>query len=640
MKYNLDILIVDDDLAMARSVQSVLTTQGYRVQTVHNALTALESIQAGKFDLVLLDVMMPKMTGFQVLDALDRVSLDTYFIIMTGDTTMESAVEAIRRGASDYLKKPFEPNELLIRVENIFKQKQLKAEHHRIEGQKKQLEMELYQSQKMEAIGTLAGGIAHDFNNILSIILGNSELALDSLDDHSPIRQNLEQIFEAGSRAKEITYQLLSFCRKGDSKRLPINLNSIVEKSLKLMRASLPSNIEIHHDLQDEVHTVLGDATQIHQILINLCTNASHAMEGECGRIDVRLESVCIPSSRPTQYSGLAPGTYIKLVVSDTGHGIDPQIMDQIFDPYFTTKDVGKGTGMGLSLVQGIVKNHGGEITVESELGQFTRVTIMLPIIDEAENDTDVSVSEELATGNERILLVDDEVMIVDVMTQFLSQLGYRTTSMTDSPAALEKFRNQPDQYDLVITDMTMPKLTGIQLTRAMREIRTDIAVIICTGFSDQISIERSKELGIQAFIMKPVVMGEMAKTIRNVLDGQTVDRRKDKRFRALSGAFFISKAAGNRGRVLDISKSGLSFKYVFDGKVPAYTDQATINMAAGNFSLENLTYRPISDTMLKADNGSNVETRRRGVQFEKLTPLQSDQLEYFIKNYTAGLVN
>ena len=640
MKYNLDILIVDDDLAMARSVQSVLTTQGYRVQTVHNALTALESIQAGKFDLVLLDVMMPKMTGFQVLDALDRVSLDTYFIIMTGDTTMESAVEAIRRGASDYLKKPFEPNELLIRVENIFKQKQLKAEHHRIEGQKKQLEMELYQSQKMEAIGTLAGGIAHDFNNILSIILGNSELALDSLDDHSPIRQNLEQIFEAGSRAKEITYQLLSFCRKGDSKRLPINLNSIVEKSLKLMRASLPSNIEIHHDLQDEEHTVLGDATQIHQILINLCTNASHAMEGECGRIDVRLESVCIPSSRPTQYSGLAPGTYIKLVVSDTGHGIDPQIMDQIFDPYFTTKDVGKGTGMGLSLVQGIVKNHGGEITVESELGQFTRVTIMLPIIDEAENDTDVSVSEELATGNERILLVDDEVMIVDVMTQFLSQLGYRTTSMTDSPAALEKFRNQPDQYDLVITDMTMPKLTGIQLTRAMREIRTDIAVIICTGFSDQISIERSKELGIQAFIMKPVVMGEMAKTIRNVLDGQTVDRRKDKRFRALSGAFFISKAAGNRGRVLDISKSGLSFKYVFDGKVPAYTDQATINMAAGNFSLENLTYRPISDTMLKADNGSNVETRRRGVQFEKLTPLQSDQLEYFIKNYTAGLVN
>ena len=640
MKYNLDILIVDDDLAMARSVQSVLTTQGYRVQTVHNALTALESIQAGKFDLVLLDVMMPKMTGFQVLDALDRVSLDTYFIIMTGDTTMESAVEAIRRGASDYLKKPFEPNELLIRVENIFKQKQLKAEHHRIEGQKKQLEMELYQSQKMEAIGTLAGGIAHDFNNILSIILGNSELALDSLDDHSPIRQNLEQIFEAGSRAKEITYQLLSFCRKGDSKRLPINLNSIVEKSLKLMRASLPSNIEIHHDLQDEVHTVLGDATQIHQILINLCTNASHAMEGECGRIDVRLESVCIPSSRPTQYSGLAPGTYIKLVVSDTGHGIDPQIMDQIFDPYFTTKDVGKGTGMGLSLVQGIVKNHGGEITVESELGQFTRVTIMLPIIDEAENDTDVSVSEELATGNERILLVDDEVMIVDVMTQFLSQLGYRTTSMTDSPAALEKFRNQPDQYDLVITDMTMPKLTGIQLTRAMREIRTDIAVIICTGFSDQISIERSKELGIQAFIMKPVVMGEMAKTIRDVLDGQTVDRRKDKRFRALSGAFFISKAAGNRGRVLDISKSGLSFKYVFDGKVPAYTDQATINMAAGNFSLENLTYRPISDTMLKADNGSNVETRRRGVQFEKLTPLQSDQLEYFIKNYTAGLVN
>ena len=640
MDYNLNILIVDDDQAMARSVQSVLITQGYRVQIVDSALLALERIQEGHFDLVLLDVMMPEMTGFQVLDALDRASLNTYFIIMTGDTTMESAVEAIRRGASDYLKKPFEPNELLIRVENIFKQKQLKAEHHRIEGQKKQLEMELYQSQKMEAIGTLAGGIAHDFNNILSIILGNSELALDNLEDNSPIRQNIEQIFEAGNRAKEITHQLLSFCRKGDSKRLPLNLNAIVGNSLKLMRASIPSNIEIHHNLLDEAHTVLGDATQIHQILINLCTNASHAMEEQGGRIVVSLEDVTIRSSQVTQYNDLASGKYIKLVVSDNGHGIDPQIMDQIFDPYFTTKEVGKGTGMGLSLVQGIVKNHGGDIRVESELNRYTTVTIFLPIIDEAENELDVSVSEELATGNERILLVDDEVMIVDVMNQFLSQLGYQTTAMTDSPAALETFRSQPEQYDLVITDMTMPKLTGIQLTRAIREVRNDIAVIICTGFSEQISIERSKELGIQAFIMKPVVMGEMAKTIRNVLDGQSIDRRKDKRFKAVSGAFFISKSVGKRGSVLDISRSGLSFKYVLDGKTPEYVDQASINMTAENFSLENLTYRAISDTMLKAANGSNIETRRRGVRFEKLTPLQSEQLDYFIENFTDGLAN
>ena len=640
MEYNLNILIVDDDLAMAHSIHNVLITQGYHVQTVDNALTALEKIQEGGFDLVLLDVMMPEMTGFQLLDTLDRTNLDTYFIIMTGDTTMESAVEAIRRGASDYLKKPFEPNELLIRVENISKQKQLKAEHHRIEGQKKQLEMELYQSQKMEAIGTLAGGIAHDFNNILSIILGNSELALESLDEHNPIKQNLEQIFEAGNRAKDITYQLLSFCRKGDSKRLPLNLNTIIEKSLKLMRASLPSNIEIHHNLLADVHTVLGDATQIHQILINLCTNASHAMEGRGGRIDVNLEDITIQASQIAEFNGLTPGKYIKLVVSDTGQGIDPQIVDQIFDPYFTTKEVGKGTGMGLSLVQGIVKNHGGDITVQSEFGQYTSVTILLPIIDEAENNMDVSVTEELATGDERILLVDDEVMIVDVMTQFLSQLGYQTTSMTDSTAALDTFRTQPGLYDLVITDMTMPKLTGIQLTQAMREIRADIDVIICTGYSEQISIERSKELGIQAFIMKPVVMGEMAKTIRNVLDGQTIDRRKSKRFKAASGAFFISKSVGNRGSVLDISKSGLSFKYAFDGTVPEYSDQATINMATGDFSLENLAYRAVSDTMLNSSNGSNIETRRRGVQFEKLTSLQSEQLDFFIDNYTDGPLN
>jgi DNA-binding response OmpR family regulator/anti-sigma regulatory factor (Ser/Thr protein kinase) len=641
MEYALNILVVDDDKAMARSIESVLNTQRYKVQTVHSALTALEKIKEGVFDLVLLDVMMPEMTGFQLIDALDRSNLDTYFIIMTGDSSMESAVEAIRRGASDYLKKPFEPDELLIRVENIIKQKQLRSEHIRVEGQKKQLEMELYQSQKMEAIGTLAGGIAHDFNNILSIILGNSELALDSLQELDPIRQNLEQIFTAANRAKEITYQLLSFCRKGDSKQHPLNLNTIIGESLKLMRASLPTNIEIRQNLLDGSHAVLGDATQIHQIMINLCTNAAHAMQDKGGRIEVSLKNVTLEPSHDAQYKGLPPGNYIKMIVSDTGHGINPQIMDQIFDPYFTTKDVGKGTGMGLSLVRGIVKSHGGEIRVDSKPGEFTNINILLPVIDEAELATDGRSSEIAPRGDEKVLIVDDEEMIVDILTQLLSQLGYQTVSMTDSSKALEAFRIHPDAYDLVISDMTMPKLTGIQLAQKMRKIRPDIPIIICSGYSEQISIEKSKKYGIQAFIMKPVIMNDMAKTIRDVLDGNNVDRRKDKRFKAMTGAFIISKAGSkSEGKVLDISRSGLSFKYAFEGKMPANMNEATVNMMADNFSLDDLTYRAISDTMLRNSNGSTGETRRRGVLFEKLTPIQSEQLDFFIRNYTEGSIN
>jgi DNA-binding response OmpR family regulator/anti-sigma regulatory factor (Ser/Thr protein kinase) len=641
MECDLNILVVDDDEMMAQSIQSVLNTKGHQVQMVHNPLKALKIIEEGCFDLVLLDVMMPEMTGFQLIDALNRTNLDTYFIIMTGETSMESAVEAIRRGASDYLKKPFEPDELFIRVDNILKQKKQKKERQQIEAQKKALEIELQQSQKLEAVGTLAGGVAHDFNNILSIILGYSELALDSVAEWDPIRQNLEQIFIAGNRAKDITYQLLSFCRKSDTEQHPFNLNTIILESLKLMRASLPANIEIRQNLLDETLTVLGDTTQIQQIMINLCTNAAHAMQDTGGTIDVRLENVTLEASHAAQYNDLAPGNYIKLVVADTGTGIDPEIADKIFDPYFTTKDIGKGTGMGLSLVRGIVKNHGGDIRVHSEVGRFTNIVILLPIFDESELDADCTHPDCTPLGKERILLVDDEEMLLDIMTQVMNQWGYKTTAFSDSQEALEAFRNHPDDFDLVVSDMAMPKRTGLQIGLEMKKIREDIPIIICSGFSEKISHEKARENGFQAFIMKPVIMSELADIIRSVLDDQQSDRRKDKRFKAMSGAFIISKAnKKEKGKVLDISKSGLSFKYDFESKFPGYMDKATINMADKNFTLDNLTYKTVSDTMQPDSKEGDGEIRRRGVQFEKLSPIQSEKLAFFIKNYTEGSVN
>jgi len=639
MECVLNILIVDDDQVMAQSIQSVLNTRGHNVQMVHNPLKALEKIEEGAFDLVLLDVMMPEMTGFQLIDALNRTNLDTYFIIMTGGVSMESAVEAIRRGASDYLKKPFEPDELLIRVESILKQKQQKKEHQRIEAQKKTLEMELHQSQKLEAVGTLAGGVAHDFNNILSIILGYSTLALGRVSELDPVRENLEQIVIAGNRAKDITYQLLSFCHKSDSEQYPLNLNTIIVESLKLMRASLSTNIEIRQNLLDETLTVLGDTTQIQQIMINLCTNAAHAMQDTGGTIDVRLENVTLDASHAAQYNDLEPGNYIKVVVADTGSGIDPEIADKIFDPYFTTKDVGKGTGMGLPLVRGIVKNHGGDIRVHSEPGSFTSINILLPVFDETELETDSAHPESTPTGNERILLVDDEEMIVDVMDQLITRWGYQTIPFTDSKTALEAFRSHPDQYDLVITDMNMPRLTGLHLGQEMKKIRADIPIIICSGFSEKINYEKSKNLGFQAFMTKPVEMKELGETIRSVLDDKQSDRRKDKRFKSMPGVFVISKSnSKEKGKVLDISKSGLSFKYDFKSKLPGYLERASINMADENFTIDNLAYKTISDTMQKDSSESNGGVRRRGVEFQKLSPIQIEKLDFFIRRYTEGL--
>ena len=387
--------------------------------------------------------------------------------------------------------------------------------HAEMENQK--LEAQLKQAQKMEAIGTLAGGIAHDFNNILTAVLGYTELAMDDAEKGTLLFQNLQEVTTAGNRAKDLVKQILAFSRQADRELKPVQIGLIVKEAVKLIRASLPSTIDIELKLESK-SAILADPTQIHQVLMNLCTNAHHAMSEGGGRLTVSLRDVAIGTHFESRKLGLAPGDYLCLQVKDTGTGMPEEVRARIFDPFFTTKERDKGTGMGLSVVHGIVKSHGGAITVDSRPGTGTSFAIYLPLI-RSEKTPAVEANTLLATGNERILFVDDEKTLADLGQQMLQRLGYSVACRTSSIEAYELFKSQPNQFDLVITDMTMPNLTGEKLTRQIMSVRSDIPVILCTGFSEQISEERAKELGISAFVLKPLVMGKLAGTVREVLD-------------------------------------------------------------------------------------------------------------------------
>jgi len=384
-------------------------------------------------------------------------------------------------------------------------------------SEKKKMEGQLQQSQKMEAIGTLAGGIAHDFNNILSPIMIHSEMAKMELPSDSPVQHNLKEILKAGGRARDMVKQILIFSRKKEGERVEIKIVPVLKEVLKLLRSTMPTTIDIQQNLEAESGMVLADPTQIHQIMLNLGTNAAHSMRDKGGTLKVSLIQEDLDSEAAAQYTDLNAGSYLKLIVSDTGSGIDTETMERIFEPYFTTKEVGEGTGMGLALIHGIVKNYGGDITVASEPAKGTTFNVYLPRV-EADLAPVETQSAKLPRGTERILFVDDEKVAVNAIQPMLENLGYDVTARTSSIEALEAFRNSPERFDLVITDMTMPNMTGVELTNEIMKIHPNIPIILCTGFSEQIGEKRAKAMGI-SFLMKPIVMGEMAHTIREVLD-------------------------------------------------------------------------------------------------------------------------
>ena len=384
----------------------------------------------------------------------------------------------------------------------------------------KNMEAQLQQARKMESIGTLTGGIAHDFNNILGIIIGNTELALEDVPKWNPAHFNLEEIRNAGLRAANIVRQLLSFSRKTGQGIKPIEIVPVIKESLNFLRSTIPTTIDIRQDIQVTDESILADPVQINQVLINICTNAFQAMEETGGILELTVETTIIEKGGVKNYPDLAPGEYVKIAISDTGPGIDPEIMDRIFDPYFTTKEVGKGSGMGLAVVHGIIKNHAGAITVDSQRGKGAIFTMLFPVVTE-KPVMEVKTPDEIPHGNETILLVDDEERIVNMTQKILERLGYTVETKINPIEALELFRLKAAKFDLVITDMTMPQMTGVKLSEKLMEIRKDIPVIVCTGHSSLINEEKAKELGIAAYVMKPIVKQDIAKTIRKVLDNQ-----------------------------------------------------------------------------------------------------------------------
>jgi PAS domain S-box-containing protein len=384
--------------------------------------------------------------------------------------------------------------------------------------EKKKQDEAFQQSQKMESIGSLASGIAHDFNNILFPIVGLSEIMLDDFPSGSLEHQNLREIFKAGERGRGLVQQILSFSRQSEQQRIPIHLQKILKEVFKLCRATIPADIPLFLDIQSDCGPVLADPTQIHQIGMNLITNAFHAVEARSGTISVQLKETRFDPDEEKAVQ-LPSGPYAVLSVMDTGTGIDPAILGNIFDPYFTTKEKGRGTGLGLATVYGIVKSHGGDIRVDSEVGKGSCFHVYLPVLATSETRDDDRQRQPLPTGTEHILLVDDEASVVHLEKQMLQRLGYRITSFTSSTDALAAFRADPSRFDLVLTDMHMPKLTGTQLADALIAVRPDIPVIICTGFSEKINTEIAAAMGIQGLLMKPVVMKNLAEKVREVLD-------------------------------------------------------------------------------------------------------------------------
>jgi PAS domain S-box-containing protein len=632
LKSKVNILHLEDNFIEAEIIQSTLVNEGLdcnitRVESQEDFVSALEKEE---FDIILADYTLPIFDGMSALEIVKEKCPHIPFIFASGTIGEEFAVEAVRRGATDFvLKKRLTKlvpsiKRALNEAEEIKKRKEVEKERLRfmaaieqtedyviicdndikilyvnpsfekitgynrkevigmefitllksgkhneefydeikdcirngktckglIVNMKKDgtlfesegtitpvrdssgkiinyvsvrrdvtkeriIQKQIQQAQKMESIGTLAGGIAHDFNNILWGIMGYVELIQMNTSDEQ-LNHFANSALKACNRAKDLIKQILTFSRQSEQERKPVQVSIIVKEALKFLRASLPSTIEIKQNIKSR-RLILGDPTQIHQIMLNLCTNASHAMRKDGGILEVILKDFSLIKEEVKQYPTLREGEYIKLTVSDTGHGMDKLTMERIFEPFFTTKEIGEGTGMGLAMVHGIVKSYEGLITVQSEIDKGTTFEVFFPAI-EAEIKGLSSQVKSIPGGVERILLVDDDEELVKMLEENLVRLGYIVSGVTNSVEALTKFCMKPDGFDLIITDQTMPKVTGLELAREFLQIRPSIPIIICTGFAETLTQESVRSVGIKELLMKPVALRDMAEAIRRAL--------------------------------------------------------------------------------------------------------------------------
>ncbi len=510
-----NILVIDEKTDDLNNIETLLKDiiSDCRVISVRSPLEGLERAKAESPGAILLGICAPEMERHSVCNRLksdENTRGIPVIMMMEAPSDPDSYVKGLDAGADAFLNKPITRAELKAQIRMV-------SRVDALEKEKTQLKKQLQRAQKMEAIGTLAGGIAHEFNNILFPIIGYTEMSMYDIPENSKTRKNLAAVLKAADRAKDLIQQILSFSRKGGQEKNLLKIQYVLKETLKLLRASLPATIEIRQAIDNACGPLAADPSEIQQILTNLCTNAYQAMEEKGGVLEVTLSELIIDSSEVSSDVDLTSGAYLQLAVKDTGHGIETDRIQHIFDPnYYQNKDQRTGLGTVCEIVQG----YNGVIDVDSEPGRGTTVSVYLPLPRGASQTvSNASTEDSIPMGNETILLVDDEEDVLGMMHLMMERLGYGVFSKNSSIEALEEFRREPEKFDLIITDQTMPKMTGMELIEKLMRIRPDIPIILCTGFNEKITEDTTQRLGIGALISKPVRVKEIARTIREVLN-------------------------------------------------------------------------------------------------------------------------
>ncbi len=525
MSTSLRILVLEDNPYDAEIEIALLEKANYaceweRVESQGEFMACLE---APNYDVIIADYNLPDFNGLIALELFREHNLDIPFIIVSGAIGDEKAIQCLKSGATDYVLK-----DRLLRLESVVqrclheKEKQRKLKRNAEE--RAELEKLLHEAQYMEALGVLSSGIAHDFNNCLTVIRGYAEIALArQLPEDHAASDSMKQILNASQRATDLVKQILASSRREEQEMTGIGIRPIIKETLKLLRASLPACIEIRQNLSAESDTIIGDAGQFHQVLMNLCTNAGHVMRDEGGILTIDLQETDIGYNTASFYPELKPGPYLCLSVSDTGCGMPVSVRERIFEPYFTTKAIDEGTGLGLAVTHRIVSTFGGGIRVESEPGKGSIFKLFFPSHASAQKLIP-ELHRPITGGAEHILFIDDEPVITEVGRVLLKQLGYHVTAMEDSIEALEKFSQQPEAYDMVITDLSMPKLNGDGLAQKLMRIRPDIPIILCTGHDKKTWEKKALDLGIRKMLVKPFSRSALAEIVRNILGKELVN--------------------------------------------------------------------------------------------------------------------
>jgi signal transduction histidine kinase len=511
------VLIVDDDRDFADALAEYLSDAGYQIEFADDAGFAVERVKAFAPQVVLVDLRLAAASGIALIGELTDSHPHLLCVLVTAYADVDSAIAALRHRAYDFLRKPLVLSELEATLERAFDRLHLEAERERCEALRRELEAQRSQFQRLETISTLAGGFAHQFNNLLTPLMGYAYMALGNVPADSVAASEIEEVIYAGSRAANLVQEIVAFSRQGDDEVVPVRYDTAVKEAVARLRRSIPPSITVFEEIGGDDATVLGSPGQIQQMVMNLLINAQQAMAENGGVLRVALDSCHIDREAAKSYRRLDKGVYLHLTISDTGHGMDPATQERIFDPYFTTREVGEGSGLGLSVAHGIVTGRGGEILVESEVGKGTTVHVYWPRIVPELAEVEAQQSA-IPRGHERILYVDDEPAIVAMQQELLNRLGYQVTTTTSSVQALEMFRAQPEGFDLVITDQMMPQMSGDALAQELLSLRPGLPIVVLTGYTEPLAAERYHRMGIESLLQKPASLRELADAIRTAV--------------------------------------------------------------------------------------------------------------------------